>query len=400
MPFFNYTARNKLGEKVKGKAEARTNSEAAELLLNRDLMVISIRPITESPLPFVSQMFSKISHNDLVNFTRQLSTMIAAGLSLSKALNVLIQQSRPQFAELVAQILQDIEGGSSFSKALSKHPKVFSRLYVQLVKAGEVGGVLDQILIRLAHDLESAKEFRSKTKGAMIYPAIVMIVLLVVVFIMMTFVVPQLTAMYADFGTTLPGPTKVLISISNLFVKYWYVIIGSFVIGGVAFKRWQQTDLGKRVFSRFLLRLPLVGNLIQKIVIADFVRTLSLLLTAGVTLLSAMEVVTDGIDNILYREALEDTRQAVEKGSLLSESLSHYEIFPPILYQMAAVGEETGKLDEVLNKLSDYFEQETSQAVKNLTAAIEPMIIVILGIGVGLLMIAVIMPIYSLTSSF
>jgi len=400
MPFFNYTAKNKLGEKVKGKAEARSLSEASQLLSERDLLVISLNPITDSSFHFLSQFFSGVKHNDVVNFTRQLSTMIGAGLSLSKALSVLVQQSRQAFVPIVAQILQDVEGGDSFSKALSKQPKVFSRLYVQLVKAGEVGGVLDDVLNRLAINLESAKEFRAKTKGAMIYPAIVMIVMLIVGFVMMTFVVPKLTAMYQDFGTTLPAPTRLLIGISNIFANYWYYILAGVFGGVMLFRKWKSTEKGQRTMSKIILKTPLIGSLVQKIMIADFVRTLSLLLTAGVTLLAALEVVTDGVENVLYREALQDAKAAVEKGSLLSESLGRHEIFPPILFHMTAVGEETGKLDEVLLKLSEYFEQETSQAVKNLTTAIEPLIIVVLAVVVGLMVIAIIMPIYSLTSQF
>ena len=400
MPFFIYTAKNKLGEKVKGKAEARSLQEAAELLVERNLLVISLKPLTEGSFHLLNQLFSGIKQDDIVNFTRQLSTMVGAGLSLSKSLSVLVQQSRPAFTQVIAQVLQDVEGGDSFSKALAKHPKIFSRLYVQLVKAGEVGGVLDDVLNRLAINLEVSKEFRSKTKGAMIYPTIIMIVMAVVVFVMMTFVVPKLTAMYQDFGTTLPAPTRLLISISDFFVNFWYIILA--IVGGIIFffRRWQKTERGQKAINRLILRLPLIGPLNQKIIVADFVRTLSLLLTAGVTLLNAMEVVTEGVENILYREALEDAKTAVEKGSLLSESLSRHEIFPPILFHMTAVGEETGKLDEVLLKLSEYFEQETSQAVKNLTTAIEPLIIVVLAVGVGLLVIAIIMPIYSLTSQF
>ncbi len=400
MPFFNYTARNKFGERVKGKAEARNIDEAASLLLDRNLLVISLKPITEGTFSFINHFFGGVKHNDVVNFTRQLSTMIGAGLSLSKALGVLVQQSTPSFTQVVAQVLQDVEGGDAFSKALSKHPKVFSQIYIQLVKAGEVGGVLDDVLMRLAINLEASKEFRAKTKGAMIYPGIVLLTMAVVMFVMMTFVVPQLTVMFEDFGAALPAPTRMLMAISDFFVNFWYVIIGGSILGFLIYRKWHQTKRGQRAVAGFVLKLPLLGSLLQKIVIADFVRTLSLLLTAGVTLLAAMEVVTDGVENILYREALEEVKDAVEKGALLSESLSRHEVFPPILYQMTAVGEETGKLDEVLIKLSEYFEQETAQAVKNLTTAMEPMIIIVLAIGVGLMVVAIIMPIYSLTSQF
>ncbi|MCA9372536.1 type II secretion system F family protein [Candidatus Woesebacteria bacterium] len=400
MPFFTYSAKNKLGEVVKGKAEASTIEEAAALLDERGLLVISMKPIGYGGLNQILQGLVGVSQNDVVNFTRQLSTMISAGLSISKALGVLVQQSTPGFSQLVANLLHEVEGGASFSKALSSHPKVFSRLYVQLVKAGEIGGILDEILSRLAHNLEKSKEFRAKTKGAMIYPVIVVIAMAVVGFVMMTFVLPKLTAMYSDFGVTLPLPTRVLIGLSNFFAHQWYVVIGGTALVIYLFNRWYKTETGQRIVAGLLLKVPILGGLLQKMMITDFVRTLSLLLGSGVTLLQALDVVIEGVDNIIYREAFTEARNQVEKGSLLSESVARHEQIPLILSQMIAVGEETGKLDEVLDKLSSYFEQETEQAVKNLTTAIEPLIMVVLAIGVGGMVIAIIMPIYSLTSAF
>lgn len=400
MPFFTYSAKNKLGEVVKGKAEASTIEEAAALLDERGLLVISMKPIGYGGLNQVLQGLVGVSQNDVVNFTRQLSTMISAGLSISKALGVLVQQSTPGFSQLVANLLHEVEGGASFSKALSSHPKVFSRLYVQLVKAGEIGGILDDILSRLAHNLEKSKEFRAKTKGAMIYPVIVVIAMAVVGFVMMTFVLPKLTAMYSDFGVTLPLPTRVLIGLSNFFAHQWYVVIGGTALVIYLFNRWYKTETGQRIVAGLSLKVPILGGLLQKMMITDFVRTLSLLLGSGVTLLQALDVVIEGVDNIIYREAFTEARNQVEKGSLLSEAVARHEQIPLILSQMIAVGEETGKLDEVLNKLSSYFEQETEQAVKNLTTAIEPLIMVVLAIGVGGMVIAIIMPIYSLTSAF
>lgn len=400
MPFFTYSAKNKLGEIVKGKAEASTVEEAAALLDERGLLVISVKPVGIEGLGTLVQGFFGVSQSDVVNFTRQLSTMISAGLSISKALGVLVQQSTPGFSQMISNILHEIEGGASLSKALSSHPKVFNRLYVQLVKAGEVGGILDAILSKLAQNLEKSREFRSKTKGAMIYPVIVVIAMFVVGFIMMTFVLPKLTAMYSDFGVTLPLPTRVLIGVSNIFASYWYLIL--LAIGGTiyGFNRWYQTDMGQHVIAGVLLKIPILGGLLQKIMITDFVRTLSLLLASGVTLLQALDVVIEGIDNVLYREAFTEARNQVEKGSLLSEAVARHEVIPLILSQMIAVGEETGKLDEVLEKLSTYFEQETEQAVKNLTTAIEPIIMVVLAVGVGGMVIAIVLPIYSLTSAF
>ena len=234
----------------------------------------------------------------------------------------------------------------------------------------------------------------------MIYPMIITIAMFVVAFIMMTFVVPKLTAMYSDFGAELPLMTRMLVGMSDFFVNFWWAIllgVGGSVYG---FKRWRKTPTGDRTISRFLLKLPIIGVLLQKIMLTEFARTLALLLGAGVPLLESLDIVTEGMDNIVYREALKSAIGKVEKGMPLSEALAMHPVFPPILFQMVSVGEETGKLDQVLAKLSDYFDSESAQAVKNLTAAMEPMIMIVLGVGVGLMVIAIIMPIYNLTSQF
>ena len=400
MPFFKYVAKNTYGETVKGKIEARNGKQAAGELMSRQLLVIDVSPLSEDSLVAVKTALFGIKFNDVVNFTRQLSTMISAGLPLSMSLSILVQQSKAEMSRLVATLLQDIEGGMTFGDALMKHPKEFDMIYIQLVKAGELGGVLDDIVSRLAVNLEKSKEFRAKTKGAMIYPAIVMIALVVVGFIMMIFVIPKLTAMYDDLGAQLPMATQVLMNISDFTVKFWWLVIGAAAGGGFAFMKWKKTPSGRRRWDRFVLKVPIIGVLVQKITLTEFARTLSLLLGAGISLLQALEIVTRGINNTIYREALEDAKSQVEKGVQMSKAIGQHDVFPPILYQMMSVGEETGKLDEVLGKLAMYFEQESEQAVKNLTTAIEPLIMIVLGIGVGAMVIAVILPIYNLTSQF
>ncbi|MCA9369915.1 MAG: type II secretion system F family protein [Pseudomonadales bacterium] len=400
MPFFNYTAKNTFGNIVKGKVEAQTERHAAIEITNRGLLLIKLTPLTSSSFAFLKNISGGIKTAEVVRFTRQLSTMITAGLPLASALSILVRQNKGEFAALIATILQDVEGGMTFSEALGKHPKVFSRLYVQLVNAGETGGVMDQVLDRLAINLEKSHEFRSKTKGAMIYPAIVVIAMIVVGFIMMIFVIPQMTAMYEDFGAELPLPTKILIGSSNFLVQYKWIFLALLAIGIGFFTRWKNTEAGQRLIAQTVLRLPIFGDLMKKIILTEFARTIALLLGAGISLLKALDIVTEGINNVLYREALGQAADEVEKGVALSTALERFELFPPILYQMIRVGEETGKLDEILTKVSEYFESESEQAVRNMTAAIEPMIMIVLGIGVGLMVIAVIMPIYSLTSQF
>jgi len=400
MPIYNYQAKNPHAESIKGKVEARTVSQAAQILRSRGLLVISITKPGDEALATFSRMLQGVKQDDVVTFTRQLSTMITAGLPLTQSLSILTLQSKPALATVVSDIQREIEGGSSFTKALEKFPNVFSRIYVQLVKAGEVGGVIDDVLNRLAENMEKDKEFRSKTKGALIYPLIVIVAMVVVAVVMMIFVIPQLTKMYADFGAKLPLPTQILVNTSGFMVKFWW-LIGIAMGGGIfGFKRWMKTRKGQILYDKFLLKLPIIGILRAKIILTEFTRTLSLLLSSGISLLQALEIVADGSSSVLYQEAFLDSAKQIEKGIALSQALGRYSFFPPILPQMIAVGEETGKLDEVLMKLSVYFQSESEQAVKNLTAAIEPMIMIVLGIGVGFLVVAIILPIYNLTSQF
>lgn len=399
MPFYKYTAKNQFSENVNGKVEAQSIDQAAALLQSRGLLVIKLSPLTEQSFAAISNMLFGVKPDDIVSFTRQLSTMITAGLPLANGLSILVRQSKPEMSRMVATLLQDVEGGNTFASALEKHEE-FSRVYVQLVRAGEAGGVLDEVLNRLADNMEKEKEFRAKTRGAMIYPVIVIIAMVIVGFIMMIFVIPKLTEMYKDFGAELPLPTQILIGISDFMVGFWYIVIGLGVGGFMAFTRWKKTELGREQWDRFVLKIPIFGILRQKTILTEFARTLSLLLGAGISLLQALEIVTEGMENQIYRDALTNATKQVEKGVSLSQSLARYEEFPPILQQMISVGEETGKLDDVLLKLSRYFEQEAEQAVKNLTAAMEPLIMVVLGVGVGAMVIAVIMPIYNLTSQF
>jgi type IV pilus assembly protein PilC len=400
MPFFNYKAKNEHGETVNGKVEARDVHQASQVLRSRQLIVISVTKQGESFFGIINKQLMGVSADDVVNFTRQLSTMVTAGLSLNEALHILNQQSKPAMMSLIEQLLRDVEGGNTFAQALEKHPKVFPRIYVQLVRAGETAGVLDEMLARLADNLEKAKEFRGKTKGALIYPGIVISALLIVAGIMMVFVIPQLTEMYDDFGAELPILTQMLIDISDLMVAYWWVLIA--IIGAMvaAFRAWLKTHAGQLAFSAFVLKIPLYGKLKQKIIMTEFARTLSLLLTAGISLLQALDVATEAISSLLYREELELAKKKIEKGISLGQAMNNYELFPQILVQMISVGEETGKLDEVLMKLAVYFQSESEQAVKNMTTALEPMIMIVLGLGVGLMVVAIIMPIYDLTSQF
>ncbi len=393
---FSYIAKNQHGDKVKGKVESQSNTQASSILRERGLLIIKLQEIDQEG-SFFATSFSKVKQDDIVNMTRQLSTMITAGLSLIDALSLLQDQSKPAMRKIISQLLKDIEGGSTFAQALEEHEE-FSRIYIHLVRAGEAAGVLDEVLKRLAENLEKQKEFRGKVRGALIYPAIVVTAMVVVVAVMMIFVIPKLSEMYKDFGADLPFMTQLLIGISTFFSKFWYVI-AVVIAGGIFLLRsWKKTETGEKKIDEAILKLPIFGVLKQKIILTEFSRTLSLLLGAGISLLQALDIVRDSIENSIYREALQEATDQVEKGASLSDALSRFKVFPSLIQQMISVGEETGRLDEVLLKVSRYYETESEQAVKALTTAIEPILMIVLGVGVGLLMVAIIMPIYQLTS--
>jgi len=399
MAFFQYTVKNEHGETIKGKVESPNLEQASAILRNRNLLVINIVPVNETLTAKLALTFGGIKQTEIVDFTRQLSTMITAGLTLTEALHILHQQSEPAMQKMIGELLREVEGGSTFSNALAAQGKKFSAVYIQLVKAGETAGVLDNVLNRLADNLEKQREFNAKVKGALIYPMIVIVVMLGVGMVMMVFVVPKLTEMYTEMKIELPLVTKLLIATSNFMKNMWWLIILGAIGGSFAFRAWVATKTGRHSFDKIMLKLPVMGVLRQKILLTEFCRTISLLLGAGISVLQALEIIAAAMDNVLFQDALADASKEVEKGVPLSQTLMRYDFFPPILPQMIAVGEETGKIDEIMGKLGKYFESESEHAVKNLTAALEPMIMIVLGLGVGTIVIAIIMPIYNLTSN-
>lgn len=401
MKRFNYKAKDKSSNLVTGEVEAVNLYEAARLVKGRGLYVISITAKIDSPFAIIRGLRDRITPSDVATFTRQLSTMINAGLPITEAVLILRSQSKGSMQKIVAQILADIEAGESFSDSLSRHPKIFSRTYIALVKSGEVGGVMDAVLLRLADDLEKQQEFGSRVKGALIYPAIIIVGMVIVSFVMMIFVIPRLTSLYVDFGATLPLPTRILIGTSNFFIRFWYIMLILFGLGFYMFNLYKTTAVGRRKVDAFMFKIPVYGELQRQIILTELTRTLSLMVGAGVPILEALNITSEVVGNTIISDALKDAAKQVERGFPIAFSFSrHPEAFPFILSQMIAVGEETGKMDEVLTKISHIFEVESDEKVKGLTAAIEPIVMVILGLGVGFLVIAVILPIYNLTSSF
>lgn len=401
MKRFIFKAKDKSGKVVIGEVEASNESQAARLVRGKGLLVLSIKKAVENPLNLIKKFKDRITTNDVATFTRQFATMVAAGLPITESLLILKSQAKGSMGKVVSQILADVEGGESMSKAFMKHPAVFSPTYIALIKSGEAGGVLDTVLVRLADSLEKQQEFKGKVKGALIYPAIIVIGMVIVAFIMMIFVIPRLTSLYSEFNAELPLPTKILIGMSDAVIKYWPITLTILVGGIYSFQAYRKTKKGRLKTDELAFRIPIVGQLSREVILTELTSTLSLMVGAGVSILEGLNITSEVVSNVVIGNALKDVSSQVEKGFPVSFAFAkHPDAFPFILSQMVAVGEETGKMEEVLNKVSHVFEVESDQKVKSLTAAVEPLVMVLLGLGVGFLVIAIILPIYNLTSQF
>ncbi|MCL5433263.1 MAG: type II secretion system F family protein [Patescibacteria group bacterium] len=393
----SYKAVTRDGKIVRGIIDAKDISEAASYLRSKEILPIKI---AESKNSSLFSSLRKTSSSDLVFFTRQLSSMLASGLTLMQSLSILKDQMKnPFMSEIVQEIIADIEDGKSFSIAISKHPELFSSIYVSLIKASETSGLLDKVLLRLADNLEKQEKLKGTIKGALMYPAIVITGMIVVMFIMMIFVIPQLSVLYENLNIPLPLPTLIVVGISNILIKFWPVVIILAVLGFIFFRRWKKTEVGQLVMDNFVLKMPIFGNLIRETILAEFTRTLGLLVGTGTLVVEALNQAAATANNVNYRNAILGVSERVEKGVTISDAMGFYPLFPQMVVQMVSIGEKTGKLDESLMRVSEYYEREVDQSVKNLTTAMEPIIMIILGVGVAFLIISVITPIYNLTSS-
>ncbi len=400
MPLYTYLARDLAGTDHKGTIETVDATRAAAILSKRGLTVISVKTKDANGGGAFSSIFNKISFTDVVIATRQLSTMIESGLVVSDAFDVLAeQQSNENFKKVLTEVSRDVKGGLDLASSLKKHPQVFSGMYCSLVKAGEEGGNLDVVLLQMATSLEKDREFRAKVKSALIYPVIVFIMMFGVMGVMMFFVVPRLTSLYAQSNIDLPLPTQILINTSTFLINFWWLVLGGLGGGFFAFKRYTATAGGKEKFDRLLLRIPVVNKIITETNLTNFTRTFGLLTTAGIPLLEALTISSEVVGNVVFKNAIKMTLQGVERGLSFSAQLESLDIFPRLIPQMYKVGEETGKVDKVSYKLAEYFETEADHMLKNLTVIIEPVILLVLGIAVAFLVLSIILPIYKLTTS-
>jgi type IV pilus assembly protein PilC len=396
---FAYKVRDRSGKTVDGVLEADNRGMVVSRLKQMGFAPISIeerkRGVGKVELSF--PWSGRVKPKDLAVFSRQFATMINSGLSLLRALNILSDQTdNKKLASVVGEVRAEVEKGNSLSGALSKHPKVFKRLYVAMIRAGEIGGVLDTTLLRLAENLEKEVALRQKIKSAMTYPTVVFCMVLLILAGMLMFVVPTFKNLYKDLGGTLPLPTRVLIGVSDAAKKFWYVVV--VLIGGAGYgiKRWIATEQGRGFWDAMKLRVPIFGTLVHKTALSRFSRTLSVLMRSGVPILQALDIVKETVNNATLSAAVQDVASSVKEGESIARPLERHEVFPPMVVQMIAVGEETGALDTMLGKIADFYDQEVEATVDALTSLIEPVLIAVMGVAVGGMVIALYMPMFNI----
>ncbi len=399
MPAFAYVVRDDAGQTRKGTSEAESDAILKKRLAEQGFEVLEIKQTKAKKK--AGARYGKIKLNELSMFCRQFSTMIDAGVSLVRCLSVLQDQTvNPRFKRMIADIQGEVEAGQMLSRALTKFPNVFSNLFVGLVHAGEVGGVLEESMQRLANFLEKDQELRRKVKSAMTYPIIVMFVAVSIVLLLVTFILPKFMDLFVDLGVKeFPPMTAMLMAFSKFLTTKWYIMIGGLILFLTAFRAFVKTDVGRRAYDRFKLKAPVFGKLNHKIAIARFSRTLGTLLASGVPILSALETVAGTVSNEIIAEAILTARARIREGDRIGDPLQKSKLFPPMVVQMITIGEESGALDAMLGKVADFYEAEVDAAVDSLTSAIEPVLIVFLGFAVGFIVISIFLPLVAVINS-
>lgn len=399
---YKYKARDKSGKIHEGELEGSSQAAVVTALKERGVAPLSIEEKkgdglkTEISIPGLTD---RIKTKDVAVFSRQFATMINAGLSLLRSLSVLEEQTESKpLAVILGEVRRDVERGVGLSAALEKHPKAFGTFYTSMVKAGEAGGVLDDTLLRLADSLEAAVALRSKVRSAMAYPVVVLSMVGLVVIAMMLFVVPIFVDLYASAGGDLPLPTKMLIGASDIVTGLWFVVL-PLTVGSIwGFRRWINTPGGRQLWDRFKLRMPVFGTVVHKSAISRFSSTLGVLLRTGVPILQAMEIVQDVSGNVVVSDAVGDVAKSVKEGDSLALPLQSHKVFPPMVVQMIAVGEETGAVDAMLDKVASFYDQEVNDTVDALTSLLEPLLIAFMGMTVGGILVALYLPMFNLVN--
>ncbi len=400
MPTYVWAGRTRKGRALKGQLDAADERIARIQLRRRNIEVTKLKPKAKDLFENVTFLQPKVKAKDVVVFTRQFSTMIDAGLPLVQGLTMLAEQNQNRtFKRILNQVTKDVEGGSTLADALNKHPRVFDSLYVNLVAAGEVGGILDTILQRLAAYIEKAEKLKSQIKGALTYPAVVVSIAIIVIAVIMVFVIPVFQDMFSSFGKALPGPTQLVVNMSN-FTKgniHWMILAVILLV--FVFRRYRRTSAGRRTVDNALLKLPILGELIRKVAVARFTRTLGTMIKSGVPILDALEITARTAGNVIVEEVVMDARASIAEGQTIAEPLSESIIFPGMVTQMISVGESTGALDAMLEKIADFYDDEVDATVAAMTSMLEPLLMLFLGGSIGGLVIAMYLPIFQMAAA-
>ena len=400
MPIYVWAGKNKKGRSIKGELETADERIARIRLKKRNVEVTKLKLKPKDLFENISFMQPKVTNKDLVIFTRQFSTMIDAGLPLVQGLNILGEQTENKtFRNMLKRITKDVEGGSTLSDALSKHPKVFDSLFVNLVAAGEVGGILDTILQRLASYIEKAEKLKSQIKGAMTYPIAVVSIAVIVIAVIMVFVIPVFQDMFSSFGKALPAPTQIVVNMSNFTKNNIHYMIAGLIVFVWIFRRYRRTTSGKKNIDSILLKLPIFGELIKKVAVARFTRTLGTMVSSGVPILDALEITAKTAGNVIVEEVIFDARSSIAEGQTIAEPLSETDIFPGMVTQMISVGESTGALDAMLEKIADFYDDEVDATVSAMTSMLEPLLMLFLGGSIGGLVVAMYLPIFQMAAA-
>jgi type IV pilus assembly protein PilC len=400
MPAYVWKGVNRKGQKKKGEMDADNENFVRLTLRRQGLEPSSIKPKPKDIFENVKLFQPKVTEKHIVVMTRQFATMIDAGLPLVQCLDILYsQQDNRTFKRILKQIKDDVEEGSTFADALKKHPDVFDELFVNLVAAGEIGGILDVILNRLANYIEKAAKLKKKVKGAMVYPLVVMVIAVCVIAVILIFVIPVFQQMFADFGRALPAPTQFVVNLSNFVKSYIIYIVVLVALCIFAFRRFYRTERGRTLVDDLVLKAPVFGVLIRKVAVAKFTRTLGTMISSGVPILDSLEIVAATAGNKTIETALRETRVSISEGRTIAEPLADSEVFPTMVVQMISVGEATGALDTMLTKIADFYDDEVDAAVEALTAMLEPFMMVFLGGTIGGLVVSMYLPIFQMAGA-
>ena len=400
MPVFQWEGKDRSNQVQKGEMEAANEQAVRSMLARQQITPDKVKKKPKDLFENVSFMQPKVQLQDVIIFCRQFSTMIDAGLPIIQCLDILqAQQDNKTFKKMLKDIKSSVESGQTLAESLKKYPDQFDELFVNMVAAGEAGGILDVILRRLSAYMEKAAKLRAQVKGAMTYPLVTIIIAIGVVAVILVFVIPVFEEMFADFGEALPGPTLIVIAMSDFVIdNILYLIIG-IVLFIFAFRRLLKTERGRALFDETILKLPVVGILIRKVAVAKFTRTMGTMLSSGVAILEALDIVAKTSGNKTIENALYNVRTSIAEGQTIADPLSRTGVFPPMVCQMIAVGESTGAVDAMMEKIADFYEEEVDQAVENLTAMIEPFMLVFLGIVIGGLVISMYLPIFQMAGA-